>query len=168
MSYFKSTVERKIREMKMIMKKLISNLLIHDFRNKYVQTKLWGKTALLINDDFYISNRNPFIVIVTRDPFIVIVTSTIVKAYKGNISLSILTIELKSFQFVLEEGGLVYNLQIYERGKDFMSSVFMDKNTSRWLLKSIEDVVLKRNKNNLLRLEKGMLTIRNPMLLGII
>ena len=88
MSYFKSTVERKIREMKMIMKKLISNLLIHDFRNKYVQTKLWGKTALLIDDDFYISNRNPFIVIVTRDPFIVIVTSTIVKAYKGNISLS--------------------------------------------------------------------------------
>ena len=79
MSYFKSTVERKIREMKMIMKKLISNLLIHNFRNKYVQTKLWGKTALLIDDDFYISNRNPFIVIVT---------STIAKAYKGNISLS--------------------------------------------------------------------------------
>ena len=136
MSYFKSTVERKIREMKMIMKKLISNLLIHDFRNKYVQTKLWGKTALLIDDDFYISNRNPFIVIVTRDPFIVIVTSTIVKAYKGNISLSILTIELKSFQLVLEEGGLVYNHQIYERGKDFMLLVFMDKNTSRWLLKN--------------------------------
>ena len=79
MSYFKLTVERKIREMKMIMKKLISNLLIHDFKNKYVQTKLWGKTALLIDDDFYISNR---------DPFIVIVTSTIVNAYKGNISLS--------------------------------------------------------------------------------
>ena len=103
MSYFKSTVERKIREMKMIMKKLISNLLIHNFRNRYVQRKLWGKIALQIDDDFYISNRNPFIVIVTRDPFIVIVTSTIVKAYKGNISLSILTIELKSFQFVLEE-----------------------------------------------------------------
>ena len=146
MSYFKSTVERKIREMKMIMKKLISNLLIHDFRNKYVQTKLWGKTALLIDDDFYISNRNPFIVIVT---------STIAKAYKGNISLSILTIELKSFQFVLEEGGLVYNLQIYERGKDFMSSVFMDKNTSRWLLKSIEDVVLKRNQKQFVTTREG-------------
>ena len=79
MSYCKSIVESKIREMKMIMKKLISNLLIHNFRNKYVQTKFWGKTALLIDDDFYISNR---------DPFIVIVTSTIVKAYKGNISLS--------------------------------------------------------------------------------
>ena len=155
MSYFKSTVERKIREMKMIMKKLISNLLIHDFRNKYVQTKLWGKTALLIDDDFYISNRNPFIVILTRDPFIVIVTSTIVKAYKGNISLSILTIELKSFQLVLEEGGLVYNLQIYERGKDFMSSVFMDKNTSRWLLKSIEDVVLKRNQKQFVTTREG-------------
>ena len=77
------------------------------------------------------------------------------KAYKGNISLSILTIELKSFQFVLEEGGLVYNLQIYERGKDFMSSVFMDKNTSRWLLKSIEDVVLKRNQKQFVTTREG-------------
>ena len=115
MSYCKSIVESKIREMKMIMKKLISNLLIHDFRNKYVQTKLWGKTALLIDDDFYLSNRNPFIVIVT---------STIVKAYKGNISLSILTIELKSFQLVLEEGGLVYNLQIYERKGFYVISLY--------------------------------------------
>ena len=159
MSYCKSIVESKIREMKMIMKNLISNLLIHNFRDRYVQRKLWGKIALQIDDDFYKSNR---------DPFIVIVTSTIVKAYKGNISLSILTIELKSFQLVLEEGGLVYNHQIYERGKDFMSLVFMDKNTSRWLLINNEDVVLKRTKYSLLRLEKGMLTIRNPMLLGII
>ena len=146
MSYCKSIVESKIREMKMIMKKLISNLLIHNFRNRYVQRKSWGKTALQIDDDFYKSNR---------DPFIVIVTSTIVKAYKGNISLSILTIELKSFQLVLEEGGLVYNHQIYERGKDFMSSVFMDKNTSRWLLKSIEDVVLKRNQKQFVTTREG-------------
>ena len=52
MSYCKSIVESKIREMKMIMKKLISNLLIHNFRNRYVQRKLWGKTALQIDDDF--------------------------------------------------------------------------------------------------------------------
>ncbi|KAK7832262.1 hypothetical protein CFP56_026651 [Quercus suber] len=126
--------------MKMIMKKLISNLLIHNFRNKYVQTKLWGKTALLIDDDFSISNR---------DPFIVIVTSTIVKAYK-------------------EEGGLVYNLQIYERGKDFMSPAFMDKNTSRWLLKSIEDVVLKRNQKQFVTTREVDADYKNPMLLGII
>ena len=63
---------------------------------------------------------------------------------------------------------MVYNHQIYERGKDFMSLVFMDKNTSRWLLKNNEDVFLRGTKNSLLRLEKGMLTIRNPMLLGII
>ena len=97
MSYCKSIVDSKIREMKMIMKKLISNLLIHNFRNRYVQRKLWGKIALQIDDDFYKSNR---------DPFIVIVTSTIVKAYKGNISLSILTIELKSFQLVLDRGRI--------------------------------------------------------------
>ena len=77
------------------------------------------------------------------------------KAYKGNISLSILTIELKSFQLVLEEGGLVYNHQIYERGKDFMSLVFMDKNTSRWLLKNNEDVVFKRNQKQFVTIREG-------------
>ena len=81
---------------------------------------------------------------------------------------SILTIGLKSFQFVLEEGGLVYNLQIYERGKDFMSSVFMDKNTSRWLLKSIEDVVLKRNQKQFVTTREGDANYKNPILLGII
>ena len=50
---------------------------------------------------------------------------------------------------------MVYNLQIYERGKDFMSSVFMDKNTSRWLLKSIEDVVLKRNQKQFVTTREG-------------
>ncbi|XP_050278012.1 uncharacterized protein LOC126719512 [Quercus robur] len=47
--------------------------------NRYVQRKLWGKTALQIDDDFYKSDR---------DPFIVIVTSTIVKAYKGDYHVS--------------------------------------------------------------------------------
>ncbi|XP_065632142.1 uncharacterized protein LOC112008489 isoform X2 [Quercus suber] len=46
---------------------------------RYVQTNLWGKTALQIDDDVYKSNR---------DPFIVIVTSTIVKTYKGEYHLS--------------------------------------------------------------------------------
>ena len=50
---------------------------------------------------------------------------------------------------------MVYNLQIYERGKDFMSSVFMDKNTSRWLLKNIEDVVLNRKQKQFVTTREG-------------
>ena len=103
------------------------------------------------------------------------------KAYKGNISLSmafpfyyyfywggasILTIELKSSQLVLEEGGLVYNLQIYERGKDFLSSVFMDKNTSRWLLKNIEDVVLNRKQKQFVTTREGDADYKNSNAFG--
>ena len=60
------------------------------------------------------------------------------------VGASIHTIELKSFQLVL-----------YERGKDFLSSVLMDKNTSRWLLKNIEDVVLKRNQKQFVTTREG-------------
>ena len=54
-----------------------SNLHINNFKNKLVQTTLWGNTAQQIDDDF--SNR---------ESFIVIVTSTIVKTYKDNDWLS--------------------------------------------------------------------------------
>ena len=50
---------------------------------------------------------------------------------------------------------MVYNLQIYERGKDFMSSVFMDKNISRWLLENNEHVVLKRNQKQFVTTREG-------------
>ena len=39
-------------------------------------------------------------------------------------------IESKFFQLILEEGGLYYRLQIFERGKFFMRSVFMGKNVA--------------------------------------
>ena len=56
-----------------------SNLHINNFKNKSVQTTLWGNTAQQIDDDFYKTNR---------DSFIVIVTSTIVKSYRDNDWLS--------------------------------------------------------------------------------
>ena len=39
-------------------------------------------------------------------------------------------IESKFFQLILEEGGPYYRLQIFERGKFFMRSVFMGKKCS--------------------------------------
>ncbi|XP_050263852.1 aldehyde dehydrogenase 1-like [Quercus robur] len=47
--------------------------------NKSVQTTLWGNTAQQIDDDFYKTNKGPFIVIVT---------STIVKTFRGQYQLS--------------------------------------------------------------------------------
>ncbi|KAL0010870.1 hypothetical protein SO802_005978, partial [Lithocarpus litseifolius] len=47
--------------------------------NKSVQTTLWGNTAQQIDDDFYKTNKGPFIVIVT---------STIVKTFRADYQLS--------------------------------------------------------------------------------
>ncbi|KAL0000439.1 hypothetical protein SO802_014220, partial [Lithocarpus litseifolius] len=47
--------------------------------NKSVQTTLWGNTAQQIDDDFYKSNKGPFIVIIT---------STIVRTFRGDYQLS--------------------------------------------------------------------------------
>ncbi|KAL0003368.1 hypothetical protein SO802_017149 [Lithocarpus litseifolius] len=47
--------------------------------NKSVQTILWGDTAQQIDDDFYKTNKGPFIVIFT---------STIVKTFRGDYQLS--------------------------------------------------------------------------------
>lgn len=60
---------------KVKIEKLHSNLVIYYFRNKYLQTTLWGSTALQIDDDLYQTYTKPFIVIVT---------STIVKTFRGN------------------------------------------------------------------------------------
>ncbi|XP_030949817.1 replication protein A 70 kDa DNA-binding subunit A-like [Quercus lobata] len=46
---------------------------------KSIQTTLWGNTAHQIDDDFYKTNKGPFIVIVT---------STIVKTFRGDYQLS--------------------------------------------------------------------------------
>ncbi|XP_062165074.1 uncharacterized protein LOC133871663 [Alnus glutinosa] len=47
--------------------------------NKYLQTTLWGSTALQVDEDFYEKNTSPTIVIVT---------STIVKTFRGEYNLS--------------------------------------------------------------------------------
>ncbi|KAK4603919.1 hypothetical protein RGQ29_012434 [Quercus rubra] len=47
--------------------------------NKSIQTTLWGNTAQQIDDDFYKTNKGPFVVIVT---------STIVKTFRGDYQLS--------------------------------------------------------------------------------
>ena len=47
-------------------------------------------------------------------------------------------IESKLFQLVVEEGGSFFALQIFERGKYFMKSVFMGKKGTLWLMNNIE------------------------------
>ncbi|KAF3950252.1 hypothetical protein CMV_023964 [Castanea mollissima] len=47
--------------------------------NKSIRTTLWGNTTQQIDDDFYKTNKGPFIVIVT---------STIVKTFRGDYQLS--------------------------------------------------------------------------------
>ncbi|KAK4597268.1 hypothetical protein RGQ29_015014 [Quercus rubra] len=47
--------------------------------NKSIQTTLWGNTAQQIDDDFFKTNKGPFVVIVT---------STIVKTFRGDYQLS--------------------------------------------------------------------------------
>jgi hypothetical protein len=61
------------------MKIFISNSIIQNFRNKSMQTTLWGSTALQIDDDFYKNNPGPFIVIIT---------STMVKTFRGKLSVN--------------------------------------------------------------------------------
>jgi len=53
-------------------------------------------------------------------------------------------IESKFFQLVVEEGERYFSLQIFERGKYFMKSVFMGKNAAQWLMKNIEHIVTLR------------------------
>ena len=51
-------------------------------------------------------------------------------------------IESRFFQLLIEEGGCYFSLQIFERGKYFMRSVFMGKSAAQWLMKNIEHIVL--------------------------
>ena len=51
-------------------------------------------------------------------------------------------LESKHFQLVLEEGGRFFRLQIFERGKFCMRSVFLGKNAALWLMSNIEHIVV--------------------------
>ena len=64
-------------------------------------------------------------------------------------------IEFKPFQLVVEEGGKFFSLSIFERGKHFMKSVFMGKNSSLWLMKNIEHMVVRINPKQFFTLREG-------------
>lgn len=64
-------------------------------------------------------------------------------------------IEFKIFQLVVEEGGNFFSLRIFERGKHFMKSVFMNKNAALWLMKNIEHTVVGVNPKQFFTLKEG-------------
>ena len=64
-------------------------------------------------------------------------------------------IESKFFQLILEEGGRYYRLQIFERGKFFMKSVFMGKNAAQWLMSNLEHLVVGVNPKQFFTLREG-------------
>ena len=64
-------------------------------------------------------------------------------------------IESKFFQLILEEGGRYYRLQIFERGKFFMRSVFMGKHAAQWLMSNLEHLVVGVNPKFFFSLREG-------------
>ena len=64
-------------------------------------------------------------------------------------------IESKFFQLILEEGGRYYRLQIFERGKFFMLSVFIGKLAAQWLMDNLELLVVGVNPKQFFTLREG-------------
>ena len=50
-------------------------------------------------------------------------------------------VESKSFEFCVEEGGSFFSLQIFERGRYSLCSVFMGKECAKRLLSLLEDFI---------------------------
>ena len=78
-------------------------------------------------------------------------------------------IESRLFQLVIEEGGRYFSLQIFERGKYSMRSVFMGKNAAQWLMKNIEHIVVGVNSKQFFTFRAVILLILSkgvPTLLG--
>ena len=50
-------------------------------------------------------------------------------------------VESKSFEFSFEEGGMFYQLHIYERGRDSLRSIFMGKGSAKRLLFNVEVLI---------------------------
>ena len=48
----------------------------------------------------------------------------------------------KSFEFSVEEGGMFYQLRIYERGRDSLKSIFMGKGCAKRLLFIVEELIV--------------------------
>ena len=50
-------------------------------------------------------------------------------------------VESKSFEFSVEEGGMFYQLRIYERGRDSLRSIFMGRGSAKRLLFYVEELI---------------------------
>ena len=50
-------------------------------------------------------------------------------------------VESKSFEFSFKEGGMFYQLHIYERGRDSLRSIFMGKGSAKRLLFNVEVLI---------------------------
>ena len=50
-------------------------------------------------------------------------------------------IESKTFEFRVKEGGMFYQLRIYERGKDSLRSIFMGEGSAKRLLFNVEELI---------------------------
>ena len=50
-------------------------------------------------------------------------------------------IESKTFEFRVEEGGMFYQLRIYERARDSLRSIFMGKGSAKRLLFNVEELI---------------------------
>ena len=51
-------------------------------------------------------------------------------------------VESKTFEFSVEEGGSFFLLRIFERGRNFLRSVFMGKDSATRLLSIMENFIL--------------------------
>ena len=50
-------------------------------------------------------------------------------------------VESKTFEFTVEEGGMFYQLRIYEKGRDSLRSIFMGKGCAKRLLFNVEELI---------------------------
>lgn len=64
-------------------------------------------------------------------------------------------IEYKFFQLVVEEGGNLFSLKIFEQGKYFMKSVFTGKHAAKWLMHSVEHFVIGVKPKHFFTFRKG-------------
>ena len=55
-------------------------------------------------------------------------------------------VESKTFEFSIEEGGMFYQLRIYERGKDSLRTIFMGKISAKRLLLNVEELISRQSR----------------------
>ena len=55
-------------------------------------------------------------------------------------------VESKTFEFSVEEGGMFYQLHIYERGRDSLRSIFMGKGSAKRLLFNVDELISRQSR----------------------